>query len=116
MTSVDLCVMWLQLSGSSFSITLKPVWNQNSRRARLHAIATPARWRGDVGSLPLDGASTAVNPTYWLISTQLKTTGTALRAMLFSPFLHLDVGPLGTLDIRVPPAQNLTSESGRVDE
>ena len=49
----------------------------------LHAIdATPARWRGDAGSSPLDGASTAassprnvlvkncrVHPTHWLIST-----------------------------------------------
>ena len=53
----------------------------------LHAIdATPARWRGDVGSSPLDGASTAassprndlvknyrVHPTHWLISTQQST-------------------------------------------
>ena len=29
-----------------------------NRRVDLHAIdATPARWRGDVGSSPLDGAS-----------------------------------------------------------
>jgi len=31
----------------------------------------PARWRGDAGSSPLDGASTAVHPTHWLISTQV---------------------------------------------
>jgi hypothetical protein len=51
----------------------------------LHAIeATPARWRGDAGSLFLDGARGAasspgndfvkncrVHPTHWLISTQL---------------------------------------------
>jgi hypothetical protein len=31
-----------------------------NRRVELHAIdATPARWRGDVGSSPLDGASAA---------------------------------------------------------
>ena len=31
-------------------------------RVDLHAIdATPARWRGDAGSLPLDGASTAAS-------------------------------------------------------
>ena len=50
-----------------------------------HAIdATPARWRGSVGSSPLDGASAAmrsprndlvknyrVHPTHWLISTQV---------------------------------------------
>ena len=50
-----------------------------------HAIdATPARWRGDAGSSPLDGARTAapslrndlvknyrVHPTHWLISTQI---------------------------------------------
>ena len=42
-----------------------------NRRVYLHAIdATPARWRGDVGSSPLDGAS-AVHPTHWLISTQV---------------------------------------------
>ena len=53
------------------------------RRVRcvvLHAIdATPARWRGDVGSSPLDGASAAapaprndlVHPTHSLISTQV---------------------------------------------
>ena len=56
-----------------------------NRRVDLHAIdATPARWRGDVGSSPLDGASAAtssprndlvknyrVHPTHWLISTQV---------------------------------------------
>ena len=55
-----------------------------NRRADLHAIdATPARWRGDAGSSPPDGANTAVSsprndlvknyrvhPTHWLISTQ----------------------------------------------
>ena len=54
-------------------------------RVNLHAIdAPPARWRGDAGSSPLDGASTAassprndlvknyrVHPTHWLISTQV---------------------------------------------
>ena len=54
-------------------------------RVDLHAIdATPARWRGDVGSSPLDGASAAtssprndlvknyrVHPTHRLISTQV---------------------------------------------
>ncbi len=53
-------------------------------RIHLHAIdATPARWRGGVGSSPLDGARTAapsprndlvkncrVHPAHWLISTQ----------------------------------------------
>ena len=51
----------------------------------LHAIdATLARWRGGVGSSPLDGTSAAtssprndlvknfrVHPTHWLISTQI---------------------------------------------
>ena len=33
-----------------------------NRRVDLHAIdATPARWRGDVGSSPLDGASAATS-------------------------------------------------------
>ena len=56
-----------------------------NRRVYLHAIdATPARWRGDAGSSPLDGASTAASsprndlvkncrahPTHCLISTQV---------------------------------------------
>ena len=62
-----------------------------NRRVVLHTIdATPARWRGDAGSSPLDGASTAassprndlvknyqVHPTHWLNSTQTVTRGTA---------------------------------------
>ena len=54
-----------------------------NRFVNLHSIdAMPARWRGDVGSSPLDRASTAasspsnelvknhrVHPTHWLIST-----------------------------------------------
>ena len=57
-----------------------------NHRVNLHAIdATPARWCGDAGSSPLDGASTAassprndfvkncrVHPPHWLISTQVK--------------------------------------------
>ena len=57
-----------------------------NRRVVLHAIdATPARWRGDAGSSPLDRARTAapsprgdlvkncrVHPTHWLISTQAR--------------------------------------------
>ena len=56
-----------------------------NRRVDLHAIdATPARWRGEAGSSPLDRARTAapslrndlvkncrVHPTHWLISTQV---------------------------------------------
>ena len=58
------------------------------RAVALDAIdATPARWRGDAGSSPLDGASTAassprndlvkncrVHPTHWLVSTQVRST------------------------------------------
>jgi SPX domain protein involved in polyphosphate accumulation len=51
------------------------VWKSNFtalNRVDLHAIeATPARWRGDAGSSPLDRARTA-HPTHWLISTQVK--------------------------------------------
>ena len=49
-----------------------PVWKSNLRCALdLHAIdATPARWRGCVGSSPLDGASTAAS---LVISTQVAT-------------------------------------------
>ena len=45
------------------------VWN---RRVLLHAIdATPARWRGDVGSSPLDGASAATSsPRNDLVKTR----------------------------------------------
>ena len=77
-----------------FLLTLRAVWKSKfygafvlKRRADLHAIdATPARWRGDAGSSPLDGASTAasssrndlvenyrVHPTHCLISTQIST-------------------------------------------
>jgi len=57
-----------------------------NQRVVLHAIdATPARWRGDAGSSPLDRARTAasslrndlvkncrVHPTHWFISTQVE--------------------------------------------
>ena len=55
-----------------------------NHRVVLRAIdATPARWRDDAGSLPLDGASTAassprndlVHPKHWLISTQAASCG-----------------------------------------
>merc|ERR1719353_756128 len=56
-----------------------------NHRVVLHAIdATPARWRGDAGSSPLDRARSAassprndlvkncrVHPTHWLISAQV---------------------------------------------
>ena len=49
-----------------------------NHRIVLHAIdATPARWRGDAGSSPLDRVTTSspkndlVHPTHWLISTQV---------------------------------------------
>ena len=61
-----------------------PVWKSKfygafvlNHRVVLHAIdATPARWRGDAGSSPLDrarttAASSPVHPTHWLISTQV---------------------------------------------
>ena len=58
-----------------------------NRRVDLHAIdAMPARWRGDDGSSPLDGASAVassprndlvknyrVHPTHWLICAQIST-------------------------------------------
>ena len=54
------------------------------RRVDLHAIdATPARWRGDAGSSPLE------HPTHWLISTQvpalLPRLAGPLRAALADP-------------------------------
>ena len=72
----------------------EPVWKSKfygvfvlNHRVVIHAIdATPARWRGNAGSSPLDGAGTAtssprndlvkncrVHPTHWLISTQRRT-------------------------------------------
>ena len=64
----------LKPSGNSLAATYVEI--KISRRA---IDATPARWRGDAGSSPLDGASTAassprndlVHPTHWLISTQV---------------------------------------------
>ena len=45
-------------------------------RVVLHVIdATPARWRGDVVSSPLDGANYRVHPTHWLLSTQVQSGG-----------------------------------------
>jgi hypothetical protein len=69
-----------------------------NRRVDLHAIdATPARWRGDAGSSPLDGASTAassprndlvkncrVHPTHWLISAQLQARPAATLSAAIS--------------------------------
>ena len=49
-----------------------------NRRVVLHAIdATPAQWRGDVGSSPTarrnqHGHGDDVHPTHWLISTQVR--------------------------------------------
>ena len=64
-----------------------------NHRVVLYAIdATPARWRGDAGSSPLDRARTTassprndlvkncrVHPTHWLISTQVATRGLLSR-------------------------------------
>ena len=72
---------------------------QRPRRRR----DVPARWRGDAGSSPLDGASTAassprddfvkiyrVHPTHWLISTQAAAVGS----------------PVGTYRLITPTSQN----------
>ena len=60
-------------------------------RVDLHAIdATPARWRGDAGSSPLDGASE--HPTHWLISTQAGTCRTTLRFEKAVPVMPDNVG------------------------
>ena len=67
-----------------------------NHRVVLHAIdAAPARWLGDAGSSPLDGAGTAassprndlvkncrVHPTHRLISTQVRTSGSTV---MFAP-------------------------------
>merc|ERR1719380_567996 len=90
-----LCETWTSRRRGATSC---PVWKSNfygafvlNRRVDLHAIdATPARWRGDAGSSPLDRARTAassprndlvkncrVHPTHWLISTQSATDKSA---------------------------------------
>jgi hypothetical protein len=58
---------WPAGPARSFSSS-RPVWKSNStarslnQRVVLHAIdATPARWRGDAGSSPLDRARTAAS-------------------------------------------------------
>ena len=86
--SVDASVFAPARGGAWFA----PVWKSKfydafvlNHSVVLHAIdATPARCRGDAGSSPPDGASTAassprndlvkncrVHPTHWLISTQV---------------------------------------------
>ena len=83
--------------GRRRNLRRRPVWKSKfygafvlNHRVVLHAIdATPARWRGDAGSSPLDRARTAassprndlvkncrVHPTHWLISTQARATRT----------------------------------------
>ena len=75
-----------------------------NHRVVLHAIdATPARWRGDAGSSPLDRARSAassprsdlvknrrVHPTHWLISTQVP-----VFSDLVAVIGALTSGPLG---------------------
>ena len=56
---------------------LKPVWKSNSE----------------------SGAETRREN---LIYAQLEAAGAALRAMCFPPLLHLDVGPLRTLNVGMP--------------
>ena len=98
-TSSSLASAWLRDDArSSFrrrrTSSAKSAWSRaacsdlcGNHRVVLHAIdATPARWRGDAGSSPLDQARTAasspgndlvkncrVHPTHWLISTQTAT-------------------------------------------
>ena len=81
-----------------------------NRRVDLHAIdATPARWRGDVGSSPLDGASAAtssprndlvknyrVHPTHWLTSTQAATSARDVEARATQAFSAFSAVPCST--------------------
>ena len=88
-------------------IVSRPVWKSKfygafvlNHRVVLHAIdATPARWRGDAGSSPLDRARTAassprndlvkncrVHPTHWLISTQVSDVYVSRVALRQGPF------------------------------
>ena len=66
------------------------------RRVVLHAIdATPARWRGDAGSSPLDGARTAAssprNDTLVDIHTGLHSLGHKPLNGLLNPVSSLQV-------------------------
>ena len=57
----DLQVRWPQGTSACVEIKFHGAFVLN-RRVVLHAIdATLARWRGDAGSSPLDGASTAAS-------------------------------------------------------
>ena len=67
---------FLEYVGNTVVFMLAAVWKSKFHgafvlnRVVLHAKdATPARWRGDAGSSPLDGAS--MHPTHWLMSTQV---------------------------------------------
>ena len=91
-----------------------------NRRVDLHAIDTkPARWRGDVGSSPLDRARTAassprndlvlnsrVHPTHWLISTQVVEqtyVGVAAREDRVTP-LTSEIGVYAVLGFVAGPS------------
>ena len=85
------------LLGTSYSVWKSKFSSASvlNHRVVLHAIdATPARWRGDAGSSPLDRARTAapsprgdlvkncrVHPTHWLISTQVFTNNSRYWAL-----------------------------------
>ncbi len=105
----------------------RPMWKSKfygtfelNRRVVLDAIdATPARWRGDAGSSPLDGARTAapsprndlvkncrVHPTHWSISTQPATPCVSDSAQRFA-------GPNSTDASRTPPRPSSPSEARR---
>jgi hypothetical protein len=86
-----------------------------NHRVVLHAIdATPARWRGDAGSSPLDRARTAassprndlvkncrVHPSHWLISTQLAAKALFRRdARIEAKAFFLVVVPAFSVELR----------------
>ena len=87
-------------------------------RVDLHAIdATPARWRGDAGSSPLDGARTAassprndlvkncrVRPTHWLISTQVLPGERPVSPERINAMEHILLNAVG-FDLYVPQDQ-----------
>ena len=91
------------MAGSNLPMMMyAPVWKSKfygafvpNHRVVLDAIdATPARWRGDAGSSPLDRARAVaslprndlvkycrVHPTHWLISTQV--SGRCAKALMW---------------------------------
>ena len=98
------------------------------RRVVLHAIdVTPARWRGDAGSSPLDGTSASTSSPrndlvkncrctrHWLISTQAPTVddGAAADAAFGCGMMDVGCGLAGApADVESHPDWTVTGTPG----